>query len=155
VSRQERTCNQLKTGNKNLTTLLSEYQPENQFNADETGLFYRQMPGKRVVQKGEKCKDGKLSKEKVSVLFFCCSAIGEKLKHFIIGTAARPRVFREQRTETKHLPVDWSSNKRPWMTSAIFEEWLVALYVTIRTSFVNLQRIIRSELSSGMYCRVK
>jgi hypothetical protein len=49
--------------------LLSEYQPENQFNADETGLFYRQMPRKRLVQKGEKCKDGKLSKERLSVFF--------------------------------------------------------------------------------------
>jgi hypothetical protein len=48
---------------------VSEYPPENQFNVDERGLFYRQMPRKSLVQKGEKCKGGKLSKERLSVLF--------------------------------------------------------------------------------------
>jgi hypothetical protein len=28
-------------------------------------------------------------------------------------------------TDTKYLPVDWRSNKKAWMTHAIFEEWLV------------------------------
>jgi hypothetical protein len=48
--------------------VVSEYPPENLFNAHETGLFYRQMLRKSLVQKGEKCKDGKLSKERLSVL---------------------------------------------------------------------------------------
>jgi hypothetical protein len=52
-----------------LNKVASEYPPENQFNADETGLFYRQMPRKSLVQKGEKCKGGTLSKERLSVLF--------------------------------------------------------------------------------------
>jgi hypothetical protein len=39
-----------------LNQVASEYPPENQFNADETGLFYRQMPRKSLVQKGENVK---------------------------------------------------------------------------------------------------
>jgi hypothetical protein len=53
-----------------LNLVISEYPPKNQFNADETGLFYTQMPRKSLVQKGEKCKDGKLCKEGLSVLFW-------------------------------------------------------------------------------------
>jgi hypothetical protein len=81
------------------------------------------MPRKSLIQNGEKCKGGKLSKERLSVLF-CCSATGEKLKPLFIGNAARPRAFKEQRIDTKHLPVDWLSNKKAWMAQEIFEEWL-------------------------------
>jgi hypothetical protein len=63
---------------------LSEYPPEDKFNADKAGLFYRQMPRKSLIQKGEKCKGGKISKERLSVLF-CCSATGEKLKPLVIS----------------------------------------------------------------------
>jgi hypothetical protein len=58
-----------------LRQVINEYPPSNQFNADEAGLFYRQMPRKSLIQKGEKCKGRKLSKERLSVLF-CCSASG-------------------------------------------------------------------------------
>jgi hypothetical protein len=39
-----------------LNQVVSGHPPENQFNADETGLFYRQMPRKSLVQKGENIK---------------------------------------------------------------------------------------------------
>jgi hypothetical protein len=55
------------------------------------------MPRKSLVQKGEKCKVGKLSKERLSVLF-CCSATGEKLRPLVIDNAALPCVPREQYT---------------------------------------------------------
>jgi hypothetical protein len=42
----------------------------------------------------------------------------------VSGNVARPRVFKEQCTDTKHLPVIWRFNKKAWMTQEIFEEWL-------------------------------
>jgi hypothetical protein len=39
-----------------LNQVVSEYPPENQCNADETGLFFRQMPRKSLGQKGENVK---------------------------------------------------------------------------------------------------
>jgi hypothetical protein len=66
-----------------LQQVLSEYPPEDQFNADETGLFYRKMPRKNLIQNGEKCNGAKLSKERLSILF--CCATGEKLKPLVIG----------------------------------------------------------------------
>jgi hypothetical protein len=84
------------------------------------------MPRKSLIQKGEKCKGGKLSKERSSVLF-CCSVNGEKLKPLVIGNAACPPVFKQQGINTKHLPVNWHFDKKAWMTQAIFEEWLTDL----------------------------
>jgi hypothetical protein len=114
-----------------LHQVINEYPPFNQFNADKTGLFYRQVQRKSLIQKGEKRKSGKLSKERLSVLFRC-SATGEKLKPLVIGNAARPRAFKEQQIDTKHLPVNWRSNKKARMTQAIFEEWLEDLNHVMR-----------------------
>jgi hypothetical protein len=71
----------------------------------------------------EKCRGGKLSKERLSVLF-CCSATGEKLKPLVIGNVTWPRVIKEQCIDTKYLSVNWRFNKKAWMTQAIFEEWI-------------------------------
>jgi hypothetical protein len=62
-------------------------------------LFYWQMPRKSLIQKGEKCKGGKLSKERLSVLL-CCSTTGEKLKPLVISNADCPHAFKEQWTDT-------------------------------------------------------
>jgi hypothetical protein len=77
-----------------LNQVVKGYPRSFQFIADETGLFYRKMPRKSLIQKGEKCKCGKLSRERLSVLF-CCSATSEKLKPLVIFNAARPRAFKE------------------------------------------------------------
>jgi hypothetical protein len=82
-----------------LHQVINEYIPSNQFNADEAGLFYRQMPRKSLIQKGEKYKGGKLSKERL-IFSFRCSAIGEKLKPLVVGNAARPRALKEQQIDT-------------------------------------------------------
>ncbi len=51
-----------------LPQLLQEYSPDNIYNADETGLFYKLMPNKSLVYKDEDGRGGKLSKERVTVL---------------------------------------------------------------------------------------
>nr|XP_006818922.1 PREDICTED: tigger transposable element-derived protein 6-like [Saccoglossus kowalevskii] len=45
-----------------------------------------------------------------------------KIKPFVIGKAAKPRCFKN--IDPKTLPVYWNSNKKAWMTSALFEEYL-------------------------------
>ena len=70
-----------------------------------------------MVFKGESCKYGKFTKERVSFML-CCNATGEKLKPLIIGNAARPRA--KQRVTPDNLQVTWKHNKKAWMTTAIF-----------------------------------
>ena len=51
-----------------LPGLLNDYSPENIFNADETGLFFKCLPDWTLTFKGETCSGGKQSKERLTVL---------------------------------------------------------------------------------------
>uniref|UniRef100_A0A8C4QV77 HTH CENPB-type domain-containing protein n=1 Tax=Eptatretus burgeri TaxID=7764 RepID=A0A8C4QV77_EPTBU len=47
----------------------------------------------------------------------------DKLPLYAIGKSKNPRAFKS----VKHLPVAYSANKKAWITSALFEQWLVKL----------------------------
>ncbi|XP_052271784.1 tigger transposable element-derived protein 4-like [Dreissena polymorpha] len=49
-------------------------------------------------------------------------AMGEKLTPLVIGKAANPRCLKNVRRE--RLGVTYVSNKRAWMTLAVFSDWL-------------------------------
>ena len=51
-----------------LEPLLNQYDPNDIFNADETGLFWRLLPDKTHAVKGETCSGGKKSKERITLL---------------------------------------------------------------------------------------
>lgn len=106
-----------------LPSLLEKYSPDDIFNADETGLFFRCLPEKTLAFKDEKCHGGKRSKERITVMVAGNMTGTEKLKLLIIGKSAKPRCF----SGVKSLPVDYRNNKKAWMTSSIFEEWLQKL----------------------------
>ncbi len=105
-----------------LSTICDGYEPKDIFNADETGLFYRALPERSLVAKGDSCKGGKKSKDRVTVLL-ACSAAGEKLKPLVIGRkAANPRCFRGYNLAT--LPVTYYANRKAWVTGDLFKKWL-------------------------------
>ena len=105
---------------KTLPHILKDYQPSDIFNADETGLFYRCLPNKTHVFKGETCTGGKQSKERVTLLL-CANMDGsERLTPLIIGKSQKPRCFKN----VKSLPVEYRANRKAWMTGDLFEEWL-------------------------------
>lgn len=106
---------------KKLPVLLQGYREEDIFNADESGLFFRALPNKTLSLKHEKCKGGKLSKERLTILF-CVNSVGEKEDLLVIGKSARPRALRN--IAPKDLPATWKSNKKAWMTRDIMTEWL-------------------------------
>ncbi|CAH0726455.1 unnamed protein product, partial [Brenthis ino] len=98
--------------------LKMKYSPEDIFNADETGLFFKLTPDKTLKFKGEKCVGGKLSKERITVLVAANISGTEKRKLLVIGKWKNPRCFKN----IKQLPVTYKANKSAWMTSQIFEE---------------------------------
>ena len=104
-----------------LPDICKGYAKEDIFNADETGLFYRTMPSKSMVTKGSNTSNGKLAKERITVLL-AASASGEKLKPLVIGKSANPRCFSQFKRE--QLGVFYESNRKAWMTSEIFTKWL-------------------------------
>ncbi|XP_054737831.1 tigger transposable element-derived protein 6-like [Anastrepha obliqua] len=104
-----------------LPSLLTGYKPQDIYNADESGLFFRALPDKILALKSEKCVGGTLSKERLTILF-CANMAGDKELLLVIGKAARSRSFKH--VPIAKLPVDWKSNKKAWMTREVMSEWL-------------------------------
>ena len=56
------------------------------------------------------------------------NASGEKLPMFVIGKSKTPRCFKH----IKNLPYKCKSQKKSWMDSQIFQEWVRKLDLTFR-----------------------
>lgn len=68
-----------------LSNIIEHYDPENIFNCDETGLFYKLMPDKSMTIDKNDCRGGKKSKDRYTVML-CANWSGtEKLKPIVIG----------------------------------------------------------------------
>ncbi|XP_025415698.1 tigger transposable element-derived protein 4-like [Sipha flava] len=88
---------------------------------NETGLFFKCLPNQTLDFKHEKCFSGKRSKERITLLV-CSNMTGtEKQKLLIIGENKNPRCFKG----IKSLETNYDFNKKAWMTSNIFEKWLL------------------------------
>ena len=78
---------------KSLPILLSNYELNDIYNADEFGLFYECLPNKTYQLKSENCSGAKLSKIHFKDLAVE-NAVGNKLPMFVIGKAKKPRCFK-------------------------------------------------------------
>ena len=74
---------------------------------------------KKLNLKGEKCSGGKNSKMRLTGLA-AANMIGEKLPMFVIGKSQKPRCFKY----IKSLPCRYRAQKKSWMNSELFEEWV-------------------------------
>ncbi|CAM4834399.1 unnamed protein product [Rotaria magnacalcarata] len=125
---------------KRLPLRIDQYDPHDVYNADETGLFFKALPDRSLVMAKEKCKGGKKSKERFTVLL-CTNMTGtDKLKPLVIGKfpttirrvllilieifvegkAAKPRCCKH--LNITELPVKWRSNRSSWMTASLFDD---------------------------------
>lgn len=109
--------------NTALVNEIEKYHPNDIFNADETGLFFKCLPDKTLAFKNEKCHGGKRSKERLTVMIGANMTGSEKLKLLVIGKSRNPRCFKG----IKSLEVDYESNSKAWMTGDIYKKWLVSL----------------------------
>jgi len=69
--------------------------------------------------KDEKCTKGKHSKIRVTGIA-AANMNGDKLPMFIIGKSQKPRCFKN----IKKLPCRYRGQKKSWMDSMLFEEWV-------------------------------
>ncbi|KAK7105522.1 hypothetical protein V1264_016888 [Littorina saxatilis] len=121
---------------------------------DECALFFRMLPDRTFEFKSKKCHGGKQSKERVTVSL-CCNMDGsEKQSLLVIGKFAKPRCFKGI-----ELPLRYTSNKKAWMTSDLFEKWLrdfdrsmdsanrkVLLVIDNCTAHVKIQGLLATEV---------
>lgn len=109
---------------KRLTSILKSYKANDIYNADETAIFfYKLMPEKTLEFKSVSCKGGKRSKNRLIVMV-CSNMSGtDKLPLLVIGKSARSRCFKN----VKSLLTIYESNRKAWMTSDMFKNWLVQI----------------------------
>ena len=120
---------------KRLTALTEGYALADIYNADDTGLYFRALPSRSMVVKGDPQKGTKTSKDRITVLL-ACSATGEKLTPLVIGKAANLRCFRG--VDKALLPVTYRSNRKAWVTSVLFSEWLERLNAKVKAQKRNI-----------------
>ena len=96
-------------------------------------------PDRTLSFRGDSCKGGKRSKERVTVLV-AASALGEKLPLLVIGKSKRPHCFRG----VLNLPVEYDANQRAWMTSEKFEKWLMKVNNSMRVEGRKIAMILEN-----------
>ncbi|UYV72763.1 TIGD6 [Cordylochernes scorpioides] len=82
----------------------------------------RLIPDRTLAHKDENCRGVKRMKRRITVLLCCNSTGTDKRRLLIIGKSAKPRCFRNF---SPHFYCTYTSNSKEWMTSSIFQEWLL------------------------------
>jgi hypothetical protein len=101
---------------------LKHYLLERQYNADETGLYWKATPDRSLSTKEMPGK--KLKKDRVSVMITCNASGTKKLKPWFIGKAKKPYAFRARGINVDAFHMVWRSNKKAWMNTSIMIEYL-------------------------------
>lgn len=70
---------------------LSTYAPQDIFNCDETGLYWKKIPDQSLLT--QSIPGQKKEKERISALLCCNSDISDRLPIWFIGTAKKPKAF--------------------------------------------------------------
>ena len=100
-----------------LPEIINNYEMQNIFNLDETGLFWKLLSNKTYAFSNESRHGIKQHKNRVT-LTMICNANGSEKKLIMIGSSVKPRCFRQVKT----LPIDYYNQKNTWMDSSIFRK---------------------------------
>lgn len=106
--------------------LISEgYLPQQIFNCDETGLFWKKMPKRTYITEEEKALPGHKPMKDRLTLLFCANASGDlKIKPLLVYHSETPRAFKKCNIHKNKLNVMWKANNKAWVTRDIFVEWI-------------------------------
>ena len=100
-------------------TIIFRYDSRNTYNADEFGFFYKSLPTKIMHLKGGKCSGGENSKIRLTGLA-AGNMCEEKISMVAMGKSSKPCCFKG----IKSTPCRYRAQKKSWMDSELFEEWV-------------------------------
>lgn len=121
-----------------VTMELLGMNPEQIYNADETGLIFRNLNCKTLVTNTETSAPGrKNSKERITVMG-CVNATGQhKLPLMIIGRSIKPRCFQNVTLPDMH----YRASKNAWQTKALFKDWFHTQFVPQVSDYLTQQNL--------------
>jgi hypothetical protein len=103
-----------------LRDLLKNYSPDDIYNCDETGLYWKMEPSKTLSS--HPTSGTKKPKDRVTVMLTCNATGTDKLVPVFIHRYKTPRCMRNIKKDS--LPVYYYANSSAWMASNIFVHWL-------------------------------
>jgi hypothetical protein len=77
-----------------LPKILQRYQPDDIYNADETGIYYRAIPEGTLTDRYEKLSGSKKAKDRITALVAVNMSGTDKRPLLVIGKSKEPRCFR-------------------------------------------------------------
>lgn len=105
------------------------YLPQQVFNCDETGLFWKKMPRRTYITAEEKALPGHKPMKDRLTLLFCANASGDlKIKPLLVYHSGTPRAFNKCKIQKSRLNVMWRSNRKAWVTRDLFTEWIKEVF---------------------------
>lgn len=104
------------------------YPPNLVFNVDETGLFWKKLPSRTFISKNERQAPGfKAAKDRLTLLLGGNASGDLKLKPLLVYHSENPRAMKFYKKDD--LPVIWTSNKKAWVTMAVFNDWYLNHFI--------------------------
>ncbi|XP_051784390.1 tigger transposable element-derived protein 1-like [Erpetoichthys calabaricus] len=101
------------------------YIPQQVFNCDETGLFWKKMPRRTYITAEEKRIPGHKPMKDRLTLALCANASSDcKIKPLLVYHSENPRAFKSQKIMKERLQVMWRANPRACVTRQFFVEWV-------------------------------
>jgi hypothetical protein len=110
-----------------LQTICGEFEEDNIFNMDETGLYWRMSPSSGLSTTS--IRGVKRDKARITLVFGCNATGSEKLPLWVLGTAKQPRALKN--VNLKALDIIYDSNRKGWMNTTIMKRWLREFYAHI------------------------
>jgi len=109
---------------------LSDFDPENIYNMDETGLQYQCLPSRTYIAAGRqrRVRGSKAMKatDRVTLVLACNATGSHKIPVAIIGCAAVPQCFKPPRA---CCPLQYFSQHPAWMDGTVYEKWFKTVLV--------------------------
>ena len=111
------------------------FKPEQVFNMDETGLFWRKMPSRAFLMKDEMNTAGfQAQKDRVKHIM-CGNAAGWMMKPGRIYKSASSRALKDKNKNT--LPVFWMHNSKAWITKFLTSKWFHQCFVPLVEEYLH------------------
>nr|XP_032836090.1 tigger transposable element-derived protein 1-like [Petromyzon marinus] len=113
--------------NKCKVIIEGGYKPDQVFNMDETGLFWKRMPSRTFIMQDEAKASGfKAQKDRVT-LVMCGNAAGFMIKPGLIYRSKNPRALKNKNKNA--LPVYWMHIAKAWMTKVLNLDWFQHYFI--------------------------
>ncbi|XP_026550069.1 tigger transposable element-derived protein 1-like, partial [Notechis scutatus] len=89
------------------------YVPQQVFNCDQTGLFWKKMPKRTYITQEEMAMPGHKPMKDRLTLLLCANASGDlKIKPLVVYQYENPRAFKQHNVNKARLPVMWRANTK-------------------------------------------